>query len=42
MEHTFSSEAQAHQARRTLINQGKSVSLIGFDPARDVYAFNEH
>jgi hypothetical protein len=40
MEHTFTDEAQAHAVRRTMINQGRSVTLIGFDTARGVYAFN--
>jgi hypothetical protein len=41
-EHTYRTEADAHAARRELINQGLSVSLIAFDPARNVYAFDAH
>jgi hypothetical protein len=41
-EHTYRSEADAHAARRELINQGLSVSLIAFDPARNVHAFDAH
>jgi len=39
-EHTFAVEAEAHAARRAFIDAGRPVSLIGFDPAREVYAFD--
>jgi hypothetical protein len=40
MEHTFSTEAEAHTTRRTMIDQGTQVSLIAYDPSRNVYAFD--
>ena len=33
-------EAKAHDVRRRFINQGMAVSLVAYDPARDVYAFD--
>jgi hypothetical protein len=41
VEHTYLDETEAHAARRVLINRGHSVSLIGFDTARGVYAFDD-
>lgn len=39
-EYTYTTEKSAKDSRRRLINKGKEVSLIGFDPSRQVYAFN--
>lgn len=39
-EYTFRSEADAHAARRRMIDHGATVSLIAYDAARDVYAFD--
>lgn len=39
-EFTFADERQAHDERRKYISAGRSVSLIAFDPARGVYAFD--
>lgn len=39
-EYTFTSERQAHDARRKYINAGRPVSLIAFDPSRNVYTFD--
>ena len=40
IEHTFRTESEARDARRTMIDSGVFVSLIDFDPAREVYAFD--
>lgn len=41
MEYTFKSEKSAHRIRRNYINRGCFiVSLIAYDPARNVYAFD--
>ena len=39
-EYTFTTEAEAKTHRRANINAGHSVSLIGYDSNRDVYAYN--
>lgn len=39
-ERTFSTEAGARSARRALINRGMPVSLIAFDPTRNLFAFD--
>lgn len=39
-EQTFTSETQARVARRTHINKGRSVSLIAYDPSRELYVFD--
>lgn len=39
-EHTADTERAAHTARRAAINAGASVSLIAYDPSRDVYAWD--
>ena len=39
-EHTYITEAAAKVARRAHINAGASVSLIGYDPMRNVYAYD--
>lgn len=39
-EYGYQSEAFARQKRRALINQGKVVSLLSFDPSRDLYVFD--
>ena len=39
-EQTYTNEATARTERRTLINRGKAVSLIAFDPERNVYVFD--
>lgn len=39
-EHTAITESVAKIVRRAAIDAGKRVSLIAFDPARDVYAWN--
>ncbi|QIN93853.1 hypothetical protein SEA_ALAKAZAM_31 [Microbacterium phage Alakazam] len=39
-EYTYTTEKSAKDSRRRLINKGKEVTLIGFDPERNVYAFN--
>ncbi|AXQ52894.1 hypothetical protein SEA_NEFERTHENA_30 [Microbacterium phage Neferthena] len=39
-EYTYTNEKSAKDQRRRLINKGKDVTLIAFDPAREVYAFN--
>lgn len=38
-EMTFKHEQAAREYRRKLIDQGASVTLIGYDTERDVYAF---
>ena len=40
VEKTYRHEEEARDARRTLINSGQEVSLIAYDPARDLYAFD--
>lgn len=40
MEKTFRTEDDARTVRRTLIDQGRQVSLIALDPARDMYVFD--
>ena len=39
-EYTFTTEAEAKAHRRANINAGHSVSLIGYDSNRDVYAYD--
>ena len=39
-EHTYATEAAAKAARRAHINAGASVSLIGYDSTRNVYAYD--
>ena len=39
-EYTFTTEAEAKTHRRANINAGHSVSLIGYDSNRDVYAYD--
>lgn len=39
-EYAFRDEDFARQKRRTLINQGKDVSLLSFDPSRNLYVFD--
>lgn len=39
-EHTYPHETDAHSARRQLIQKGRQVSLIAFDPSRNVYVFD--
>lgn len=39
-EYTFHNEAEAHRVRLEHINAGYSVSLIGYDPSREVYVFD--
>jgi hypothetical protein len=41
-EHTYTDETEAHTARRAMVNEGWSVTLIGFDPIRNVYAFGSY
>lgn len=36
----FTTEELAHVERRTLINQGWLVSLIGYDTERNMYVFD--
>lgn len=40
IEHTFEDEREANKSRRALIDNGNEVTLIAFDPARDVFAFD--
>lgn len=40
MEKTFKTEAEAHTARRSLINNRFFVSLISYDASRAVYVFD--
>lgn len=37
---TYRTEADAHRVRRAMIQQGKRVSLIAYDPSRGVYVFD--
>jgi hypothetical protein len=37
---TAKTETEIKAARRKLINEGRVVTLIGFDGSRNVYAFN--
>lgn len=37
---SYPTEEAARRARRTLISQGAAVSLIAFDPARNLYVFD--
>jgi len=39
-EMTFITQTAAKSARRECIDAGRSVSLLAFDPTRDVYAFD--
>lgn len=39
-EYTYAVEAHAKAARRALIDQGATVSLVALDPARDRYVFD--
>jgi hypothetical protein len=39
-EAAFRDEAEAHQVRRAMIQQGKAVSLIAYDSARGEYVFD--
>ena len=39
-EYTTASEAQAHRKQKALERDGWTVSLVGFDPGRNVYAFD--
>ena len=39
-EHTYATEAAAKAARRAHLNAGASVSLIGYDSTRNVYAYD--
>jgi hypothetical protein len=40
MEKTFKNETAAHTARRSLIGKGVAVSLIAYDPSRDLFVFD--
>lgn len=40
-EHTAATELDAHAARRRLINAGHPVSLVAYDPTRDLYVFDD-
>ena len=40
IEYTYTTEAAAKTARRAHINAGASVSLIGYDSTRNVYAYD--
>jgi len=40
-EHTAATELDAHAARRQLINAGHPVSLVAYDPTRDLYVFDD-
>lgn len=37
---TWKNEEFAHRHRRELIDSGHSVSLIAFDPSRNLYVFD--
>lgn len=39
-EYTSKIEDKLRGYRRALIDQGKQVSLIAYDPARELYVFN--
>jgi len=39
-EHLFRTEAAAKSARRQLIDQGESVSLVAYDSSRDRFVFD--
>jgi hypothetical protein len=39
-EFTHSTEQAAHAVRRSLIDQGRKVSLVAFDPSRNLYVFD--
>lgn len=39
-EKTFEREEDARAARRTLIDEGRRVSLLAMDPSRDLYVFD--
>ena len=40
VEQKFRSEAGAVKAQRRAVQQGYTTSLIGFDPARNLYVFD--
>jgi len=40
MEHIYPTEGMAKIERRKLISEGWSVSLIAFDPERNMYVFD--
>ena len=39
-EMTFKTEADVNRARREDINAGRQVSLMAFDPTRDLYVYD--
>lgn len=39
-EKTFSDEEEAHRSRRSFIARGFRVSLVAFDPSRNVHVFD--
>lgn len=39
-EYTFTGETSAYVARREMLRSGFNVSLIAYDPSRNVYAFD--
>ena len=41
-EYTFTTEAAAKSSRRNDINAGRSVSLIAFDPSRNLYVYDRY
>ena len=41
-EHTYATEREAYFARRVMIQQGVSVSLVVLDPSRNLYVFNTY
>lgn len=41
-EHTYRQEGDARKSRRAFIASGVAVSLLAYDGARDVYAFDTY
>ena len=39
-EFTYTNEGEAKRIRRMFIDRGRRTSLIAFDPAREVFAFD--
>ena len=39
-EYGYHSSAEAHRERRKWIQRGRTVSLVAYDPERDLYVFD--
>lgn len=40
IEHTYKAESAAHAVRREYVERGVAVTLVAFDPSRNVYVFD--